>query len=157
VHNALWASALSGASGTGLFWWWERLDQRGVYPLYQPLSKFLSNVPWNQGAVQPLQMSCSEPRLRTLGLQAGTRAWLWLFNPQASWRSLITERTMPKTLSGVTLELPDFPAGKYRAQWWDTTEGKALREVALALRDPGARVAIPDFSHDIALKIFPAP
>ena len=24
-HNALWASALSGAATTALFWWWDRL------------------------------------------------------------------------------------------------------------------------------------
>nr|HOA63156.1 hypothetical protein [Verrucomicrobiota bacterium]HOF50045.1 hypothetical protein [Verrucomicrobiota bacterium]HOG88870.1 hypothetical protein [Verrucomicrobiota bacterium]HOR73203.1 hypothetical protein [Verrucomicrobiota bacterium]HOU89367.1 hypothetical protein [Verrucomicrobiota bacterium] len=51
-HNALWASALSGASGTALAWRWERLDQKNAYPAYKPLSQFLNDIAWTAGNLE---------------------------------------------------------------------------------------------------------
>ena len=48
-HNSLWASALSGASGTAMFWWWELLDPMDAYPQYSPLAKFMADVPLDSG------------------------------------------------------------------------------------------------------------
>ena len=44
-HNSLWASAVSGAFGTSLMWWWDfYLHPFGLYKYYKPLSNFISSV-----------------------------------------------------------------------------------------------------------------
>ncbi|HEY5913608.1 MAG TPA: DUF5060 domain-containing protein [Verrucomicrobiae bacterium] len=73
LHNALWSSALSGASGTAMFWWWERLDQRNFYPHYRSLSRFIAEVPWTGGELRSITARCSEPRVRVVGLVGSGR------------------------------------------------------------------------------------
>ena len=67
-HNGLWASALSGASGTAMFWWWERLDQRNHYHHYRPLADFVADIPWTTAGLQSAQVCAlrfAYPRART--------------------------------------------------------------------------------------------
>ena len=68
-HNALWSSALSGASGTALFWWWELLDPMDAYPHYAPLSKFMADVPLDSGleATSARAAGGERPRHRPAG------------------------------------------------------------------------------------------
>jgi hypothetical protein len=106
AHNALWASALSGASGTALFWWWERLDQRDVYPLYQQVSRFVREIPWNSGELQTLKAKPENEALFVQGLATETSAWLWLFNPDAAWAP--GDRKSPAQTKPTSLQLPTF-------------------------------------------------
>jgi len=155
VHNALWASALSGASGTALFWWWERLDERNVYPLYQPVSRFIADVPWNSGTVQPLATQCSNETMRRIGLRAGERAWLWCFDPEASWARVVTQRQVPPECENLVLELPGFHQPSYQIVWSDTRTGKALRQDTVQPDHGILRIAVPAFRRDIACRIRP--
>lgn len=44
-HNAIWATALSGAMGAGATWWWDSYtDPQNLYHEFTPLSNFLQNV-----------------------------------------------------------------------------------------------------------------
>jgi hypothetical protein len=155
VHNALWASALSGASGTALFWWWERVDERNVYPLYRSVSRFLADVPWNSGFVQTLPAQCSDERCRPAGLRAGDRAWLWLFDPAGSWAQVVTDQRAPPERTGVTLDLSGFPAPQYRVTWWDTRAGKVLGEEKARSTTNALRLSVPVFSRDVACRVEP--
>jgi hypothetical protein len=155
AHNALWASALSGASGTALFWWWERLDERNVYPLYRPLSAFMADVPWTNGEVRPATLGAEDPRLRVMGLQARNRAWLWLFHRDASWRETVTGGRLPSELSEVAFELREMPDGAYEAEWWDTRSGAAVRTDSVESRNRLVRLRAPAFTRDLALKVKP--
>ena len=51
-HNSLWASALSGSSGTVLFWWWDQLDRMDAYHHYRPLAAFLAGVPFTTAGLR---------------------------------------------------------------------------------------------------------
>lgn len=155
AHNALWASALSGASGTAMFWWWERLDERNIYPLYRPISRFIAAVPWNSGQLQPLVARCSDERIRVIGLRAGDRAWLWLFDPAAAWKHVVTERQAAPERSGLTLQLGGFAASRFRIAWWDTRNGKVLREEAAQSVNGGLHLEAPTFTGDIACQVEP--
>jgi hypothetical protein len=155
VHNALWASALSGASGTAMYWWWERLDQRDVYPTYRPVRDFIADVPWNGGEVQAASVAAGDERVRAVGLRAGSRMWLWLFRRTASWQNVVIEKRTPSQAENVEVELQELPAGPYRLQWWDTREGKVLLEKKASVVNGKLRVAAPPFVRDIACKISP--
>ncbi len=125
-HNGLWASALSGTTGTGLFWWWERLHKLNAYPIYRPLSTFISDIPWNSGEVQPLTVQTNQS-FRIIGLKSRQAAWLWVFDPAAAWAHVVIEQKAPPERTGVELQI-DWPAETGKAQWWDTRSGTILRE-----------------------------
>ena len=88
-HNALWSSALSGTSGVALYWWWDRLDRRNVYPHYRPLAAFVNDVPWTTAGLRRSSAAVAMDRARVVGLQGRDRAYLWLFNPQAAWANVV--------------------------------------------------------------------
>ena len=154
-HNALWASALSGASGTAMFWWWERLDQRSAYPVYRPLSRFIADVPWTGGELRAAAATCSNARLRLVGLQTRDCAWLWLFNPEAAWARLAVERRAPSRITGATLDVKALADGAYRVRWLDPSQGVVISEEQLPLQNGVLRLVVPDFDHDIACGISP--
>jgi hypothetical protein len=152
VHNALWASALSGASGTAVFWWWERLDQRNVYPLYRPLAAFVRDVPWNSGQVEPAPVTNPHARLQAVALRADRRVWLWLFNHDASWSCAVLEQRTPSDIQDASVALAQ-PPGHYRIEWWDTRAGTIVRSEERTVTDGQLRLNPPPFSRDIACKI----
>ena len=156
VHNALWASALSGASGTGLFWWWERLDQRGVYPLYRPISRFVADVPWNSGEVRVAELRSSKPELRVFALQAGRRVWVWVFNPEAAWKKVVTENKLPSFVVACEIEMRDVPEGNYYLRWWNTRDGTTSEPGITTANDGLFKVNVPGFDRDIAFTLSPA-
>ncbi len=154
-HNAIWASALSGSSGTVLFWWWDRLDKRNHYPHYRPLADFLADVPWTTARLERTSATVSKRQVRLVGLQGRDRAYLWLFNPQAAWSGVVMQQVTPTPISGATLEIKGLDPGAYRVQWWDTRQGKAVKEERLSPSAGILRLAAPTFDRDIACKIVP--
>ncbi len=155
LHNALWASALSGASGTAMFWWWERLDQRNFYPQYLPLSRFLADVPWTGGQLQPLQCKCSDSLVRVIGLRTPDHAWLWLFNRQASWSKIVLEKQTASAVSNAQISLPNFAIGNYAIQWWDPHKGSVVRQETCEKKNASLLIVAPEFSRDLACRISP--
>jgi len=154
-HNAIWASALSGTSGTALFWWWDRLDRRNAYPHYRPLATFLADVPWTTARLETTAATVSRESLRLVGLQGQERAYLWLFDPQASFESIVIRKAKPAQVDGAMIELRGLKGGNYRVLWWDTREGQVVKEDTVVSSDGVSRLAVPSFTRDIACKIVP--
>jgi hypothetical protein len=153
-HNALWASSLSGASGSALFWWWDRLDPRNVYPAYRPVRDFLAGVPWTLGNLRPFVAQANRPAgLRVVGLRGDSGVWLWVFDPRASWGRAVVAGVAPPEIADAVLELADLPGGRCRATWWDTRLGRAVREDETAVSSGTLRLAVPAFSRDIACRV----
>jgi hypothetical protein len=153
VHNTLWASALSGASATALCWWWERMDERDVYPLYRSVSAFVADVPWTGGELRAVTLGTADERLRIVGLQATDRAWLWLFHRAAAWEHVVTQQQTPPELSDAAVELRGLPAGNYHLEWWDTRTSEILKTDQSEADPGGLRLVAPAFSRDLAVKV----
>ena len=48
IHDPLWASIATGASGGAMGWWWDRLvAEKDLFRLYDAPSRFLSGVDWS--------------------------------------------------------------------------------------------------------------
>jgi len=153
-HNALWASALSGASGTALAWWWERLDQKNAYPAYKPLSRFLRDVPWTAGGLEASVGLTAEDRVRLVVLRTRNRAWVWLFHRAAGWAGLArVPQQEPGEVQGAEFDLKGWPDGPSRVQWWDTRHGLVTGEETLDVVHGAARIAVPPFARDVAARI----
>ena len=153
MHNALWASALSGASGTALFWWWERIDQRGGYANFRWLSRFISDVPWNRGTVRTLEATCSDKAVRAIGLRAEKRAWFWVFDPAAAWEKVAIEKEQPPERRNLIVELDDWPVASARIEWRDTRSGKVTTGRVKASSNGKLRLQIPPFERDFACRL----
>jgi hypothetical protein len=161
VHNALWASALSGASGTALPWWWERIDQRNGYAVYEPLSAFLRDVPWTSGALQPIRpgADADDTELVCIGLRAEAHAWLWLFDRRAAWEQVQAAGAPPPPVARATVTIDGLPPRRAcRVEWTDTRSGLPLATTLAETDVQGrARLDAPAFRRDVAARLQPAP
>lgn len=156
MHNALWASALSGASGAALFWWWERLDQRNAYPIYRPLSRFLEEVPWTSGRVSAAEFEVVPSGIRLVGLKAGNDAWVWCFNQQAAWSAIYSRQSPPAALAQISFVLRVGQDANYNVAWFDTRTGQGIRTERVTTENLRLLLSPPEFSRDIACRITPA-
>jgi hypothetical protein len=156
-HNALWASAMSGAYGTAMFWWWEQLDQHGAYRHYKPLAGFLADVPFTTAGFQELLAKTSDAKLRVVGLMGKDRAIFWLFNPQAAWWNRLQEKIVAFEIGDATVEITGLQPRRYTVQWWDTEAGKPAHQQTVDHLGAAMRIVAPRFTRDIACKIQPAP
>jgi hypothetical protein len=54
LHNALWASLVSGSAGTAMTWWWDNyVEPRSLYHHFAPVAAFVRDVDWVGGRYQP--------------------------------------------------------------------------------------------------------
>ncbi len=154
-HNAIWASALSGTSGTAMFWWWERLDQRDHYPHYRPLADFLAGIPWTTANLQRASVTTPDEHVRVLGLASENRAYLWLFDPRASFENIVIHKTEVPQRSGIRLQLEGLQPGSYDVQWGDTRTGRIVRAERMSVTERPLQLTCPTFQRDMACKIEP--
>src|SRR5579859_786423 len=58
VRETMWASALSGAGGSGTSWWWDTyLFPQDLTGMFAPLAAFTQGIPWNTSNLQPVGAS----------------------------------------------------------------------------------------------------
>jgi hypothetical protein len=137
-----------------MFWWWELLDPMDAYPQYSPLAKFMADVPLDSG-LEASGARVTGAEVRVVGLQGRDCAYLWLFNPQATWWKQVVLKQTPSAVVSARLKVPQLAAGTYRVVWWDTDRGTVLAEQEAKLETGSLTVAVPGFSDDLACKVVP--
>ena len=153
-HNCLWASAFSGVSGTAMFWWWDQLDRQNAYHHYKPLTSFLAN--FSPAGLQPTSATISDARVRLLGYQGDSRAWLWLANRQATWWNLVAEKREPAPIDAAVVTIDGLHPGSYTVLWWDTDKGEPVSRQTLSSDQGQLELPVPPFGRDIACSVTPA-
>ena len=152
-HNALWASALSGLSGTALFWWWDQIDRMDLYKPYRGISAYVADIPFTTAGLQPSAAKPAGTGCRVIGLQGKDRAYLWIQNLQSTWWKAVVEKTVPAEVKGETVAVEGLEPGTYAVAWWDTVEGKAVKEEPATPAGGRLALAVPAFTRDIAVKV----
>ena len=152
-HNIMWVSALSGLSGSTAFWWWEQLDMQDAYHHYKPLSAFVADIPFTTANLHEISTTASDQHLRVIGLQGKDSAYVWLFNYQTTWWNTVVENIIPAIITNAKFHVKNLSSGTYRVQWWNTWEGKILKQEAIQTSDGRLEILIPDFASNIACKI----
>ncbi|MCX6620971.1 MAG: hypothetical protein NTY38_07800, partial [Acidobacteria bacterium] len=159
-HDCLWATAMSGAAGTGMYWWWHNyIEVYNLYGQYSAVARFMANEDLTvfDGRVVKLSRPNVPVPLRVYGLLADDRALLWIHDPLAFQISEGKARRGAKR-SGASLNVVGLADGDYQIEWWDTTTGAVLRsdrESVRSLRHFGYGLELkpPEFWGDIAAKV----
>ncbi len=153
LHNAIWASAMSGACGTPLHWWWDTyIRPRKLYGHYAALAAFLRGTPWRDPKLEPLDLSTTHARI--LALRGDGWALAWAQNPQFTWhnaKALDNAEPTPR----LPMALAKMKPGVYRIEWWDTHRGVVTRAEERACAGDMS-LAIPPIATDVAVKILHA-
>jgi len=152
LHNALWASALSGLSGTVMHWFWDDIHKRDFYHHYKPVAAYVADIPFTTAKLRPAAATASDPKVRVIGLQGDGCAYLWLFNSQATWWKL-GDGLKPDQIEGMTVVLKGIATGSYQVEWWDTAKGAVTKKEAARASSKGIRLTAPPFARDIACKV----
>ncbi len=153
-HNALWASSLSGLSGTAMFWWWEQLDQLNACRHYRPLATFLADLPWGREPLESFHDTIADGRICLVGLRGSSGAWCWLINKDAVWvGSLLAGKELkPVAAAPLRLEMPGDH--QYEVAWFDTWAGKwRSPPQTLHSRSKILLLEVPRLERDIAVRI----
>ena len=73
IHNAIWATALSGALGSAMTWWWDSyIEPKNLYYHYKPLSPFLNALHLKDDNYKPAAASVSGGGSTDLAISPGT-------------------------------------------------------------------------------------
>lgn len=55
LHNGLWAATLAGGCGTAMSWWWQWIDEHGIWPAFRSVAAFTEGIDWPREGFQPSQ------------------------------------------------------------------------------------------------------
>jgi hypothetical protein len=154
LHDALWASAMSGFASTVCHWYWDDVHHKDMYHHYTPISRFTVQIPWNTQDLHAASAQVDHD-LRVMGLQTSDQAYLWISDPKSTWFAAASEHVEPKRIDGATLSLENLKPAKYQVEWFDTCTGKALQTIPIENKAGTATIAVPAFTRDIACRIVP--
>jgi len=169
MHAALWSSYMLPMATHGWPWWWDFIDEENLYFHFKALARF------NEGEDRRGQnLVCASvpvaaengspaPRLGAECLFNDRRLYAWIYD-----RKLIGEKNIEKVPwpGKAFLDLPALPRtkdrgetklrdGAYDVEFWDTYKGEIVGKAELRVRNGAARLALPKFEKDMALKIYP--
>lgn len=170
LHNALWASALSGHAGGAMIWWWDNyIHPRKLYPHFTPLRQFTDTVPWTAGEWKPLvadpvrlpaadagaQPAAPAAAVNLYGLVHDRTAILWAQNAAHHWKHVFEKKAIAPVRGAETV-VRGLPPGDYSIEWWDTWNGGVTRREAATSKEGGLVLKLPDLETDVAARIMPA-
>ncbi|MFH1024535.1 MAG: DUF5060 domain-containing protein [Planctomycetota bacterium] len=153
LHNALWATALSGAAGAAMPWWWDSyIEPNGLDRLLAPLARFLAGEDFARDGLRPVRNDSAE-RVRVLGLQGARRGLYGLFDREAAWHPRIVGGNPPVPVRGLDVEIPGLENGDWMVEWWNPATGEATGRGVAAATKGVLTLAAPEFTGDIAVKV----
>jgi len=173
LHNALWASIMTGFAGTGMYWWWDLLiDRFDMWPAYKGISAFLAALSAKGLSLAghlPITVELSGVEASALALAGEHSTLIWVradlhdvaalkeafldlpFEEQArpKW-----EPEWPKLEGGAVLLTapPAVSAGTAATvQWFATDDGRSLRSDTVMVSEKGRlSLPCPPFERDVA-------
>lgn len=155
-RQTLWAGALGGSAGTSMSWWWENIHDEGVYSALAALARILRHTTWGTGSdiatgwcedqAQPSLFST----FTWCAMRCGSNTILYAVNATTNFPdgALLRE---PVPLTGSIL-LPNHliaRSARYRANWYDTLQGRRIRVTNPRPTDYGLVIETPEVADDV--------
>jgi len=159
-HDCLWATILSGATGTGMYWWWHNyIDDYDLYRHYRAIAAFVKDVDWPSREWKDVRLSrpTLPVTLDVYGLAAPDRALVWVHDTLA-FRIAEGKATKGPEQLDSSLNLVGLDDGDYSIEWWDTTSGTVVKTEEGDVRKSrhygyGLELKPPPFWGDIAARV----
>lgn len=157
LHNALWASCLSGAAGAPMLWWWDDyVEPNDLYYHYRALGRFLAGVDWPGEPWVPVRDDESG-HLRIVGLRTDAQALLWFQDRRNTWHRRLVKGEPVRLLERFNIRLPGFRPGRYQLTWFDTYNGAPITEAEATAEQAGLPIELSHLvkAPDVALRVVP--
>ena len=151
LHDALWATVMTGDSGGALTWWWDNyLEPLDLWHVYIGISKFVAPIDFAHRNFRPIPLHAEG--LTVLGLQDARKGEtiFWLHDPNSTWKA-DADNVKPKTWSNTKVAVP--ASRRFGVEVWDTRTGKVISHDVATARNGMASVSIPEFQRDIAVRV----
>ncbi len=159
-HDGLWAPLLSGAAGTGMSWWWDNVvDPEDLYFHFGPVATFVSGIAFDEQGFRALRPPAGSPDrpLEAYALVGPRMALLFVRNARHQFFPLDGGPDFAP-VSGGFVDVAGLAPGTYRLRFLDPYTGLFREGAPLAVPGRGpVRVALPEFSADVAVRIEPLP
>lgn len=160
LHNALWASVVSGDAGGAMIWWWDSyVHPKNLYREFAPIRRFTDAIPWASGEWKSLTSTASSANdnetsnsaeARVYGMISSRTAIVWFQNPASNWRNVYERKSIP-VIRNATVRLREFPPGRYSARWWDTFKGEVSRQETVSSKEGEVQLVLPVLADDTAV------
>ncbi len=174
LHDGLWASALGGAMGGALPWFWDTY----IHPNHLERHDRALAMFWRGEQIrQPLQrlsLSLSDPDLFGCGVGTSNHAYVWFKNrthnvdQYLAYRAAVAKERL-RQARGQTPTLVAYPPriieqatatirglawmGRYRIEWWDTYRGQVASRSVASVWGGALTVPVPAVEFDVAAKV----
>lgn len=147
IHNALWATLMSGAMGTGLPWYWDNyIDGRDLYGCFDGVAKFAGHLDLMGMGYRPAAMDAGggtgPVRSYVLRSRDSTRLAGWLLNPGTG-----------SAVGGVVLRATGMRDGNYVVHWWDCDSGVVSGSGRVDITGGVLRLSCPVIYRDKAMTV----
>jgi hypothetical protein len=150
----LWASWMTDAGGTPLFWWYDLIQRRNLYTYFRAFSNYIKGEDRRgikgTSIVLSLTAGIGNGGLRGNGYRWNTGAYAWFY-------SITAMEVMPPLESrpiqkGLESMISDLEVGKYRVEYWDCYEGIILKHEDVVV-DATAQLTLkfPPFKNNSAV------
>jgi hypothetical protein len=142
IHNALWATLLSGAMGAGLPWYWDNyIDGRDLYSCFRGVASFARHLDLIGDEYTPAAVAVGPGSLRAYALRArdSSRLAVWMLNGGHG------------ADTGALLRATGMRDGKYAVSWWDCRTGVVAAVDTVWVKDGELRVVCPAIGWDKAM------
>ncbi len=152
LHDALWASIMTGDAGGALTWWWDNyLEPLDLWSVFTGISRFVAPIDFAHREFRPLTLK-GRAGVTTLGMQDAKtgETILWLHDPASNWKDdAAGTALMPWT--GTAIAVPATHA--MRIEIWDTRTGMVVARSTQAPAEGKVTVDLPPFRRDIAARL----
>jgi hypothetical protein len=151
LHDALWASIMTGDCGGALTWWWDNyLEPLDLWPVYEGISRYVARIDFAHRNFRPVQLHMEG--LTALGMQdaATGETIAWVHDPASNWKN-DAAGVQPSVWSGKVLSVP--ASKPMTVEVWDTRSGQVLRRDEVGPSGGSLKVPLPDFRRDVAIAV----
>lgn len=154
LHKLTWARC--GPGGVyPIYWYTDLIFENSLHPIFGAWSRFMADVPLNNGQYQDVAATTNQPHLRVLGQKDvhNGRAHVWIDNRQHTWRAVVEGDSIPEVSGSVSIPLAR-PGVTYTVVEYDTVTGQPDSTQTLSANAAGNLLLdISNLKTDTAFKI----
>jgi hypothetical protein len=152
-RQGLWGGALGGSVGTGMSWWWAKIDASNAYSFYSPVSKILgtngNGLGYGSWTNVVLGTGSKVSTSSVIGLTGGGQILLYVIATNGIWPTGANTKTLA-VQSGASMTLSNCLPGTFQANWYSPTNGALVGSSQIVTTNGNLTLTLPNFTEDLA-------